>query len=173
MPNAMAVSSKTKIVLTIFVLKNCVLPSKELSFVIKIILTMSHGQAALERGLNINNCALNINISLEGVIVKRLVKYHLLANNLRPRTIQITNSMVTTFKDACLKAFFCIAFKLLSLNIFFAFPFQNREARNIFSKSIGLLLCLCFVGTKFVKNRRGFCSVINHCKSFVPFAEGI
>ena len=124
MPNAMAVSSKTKIVLTIFVLKNCVLPSKELSFVIKIILTMSHGQAALERGLNINNCALNINISLEGVIVKRLVKYHLLANNLRPRTIQITNSMVTTFKDACLKAFFCIAFKLLSLNIFLPFLFK-------------------------------------------------
>ena len=79
---------KIKIVLMIFILKNYVLLYKELSFVTKIILAMSHGQAAVERGFNINNSALKTNISSEGVIAKRLIKDHLLGNNLKPHTIQ-------------------------------------------------------------------------------------
>ena len=67
----------------------CVLRYKELSFVIKIILTMSHGQAAMEGGFNtslfnINNSTLKTNISPEGVIVKRLTNDHLLTSNLKP-----------------------------------------------------------------------------------------
>ena len=104
----------------------CALLSKELSFVIKIILTMSHGQAALERGLKINNSALNINISLERVIVKRLIKYHLLAKNLKPHTIQITNPMVRAFQDACLKAFFVLFLSCSALNlVFYCLPFSK------------------------------------------------
>ena len=57
---------------------------------------MSHGQAAVERGFNINNSDLKINVSPEGVIAKRLVEDHLLANNL-PHTIQITGSMLRVF----------------------------------------------------------------------------
>ena len=50
----------------------CVLRYKKLSFVIKIILTMSHGQAAVKGGfntslININNSTLKTNISPEGV----------------------------------------------------------------------------------------------------------
>ena len=109
-----------------YVKELCALLSKEVSFVIKIILTMSHGQAALERGLKINNSAQNINISLEGVIVKRLVKYHLLANNLKPHTIQITNPMVRAFQDACLKAFvvFFLSYSVLNL-VFYCLPFSK------------------------------------------------
>ena len=67
----------------------CVLWYKELSFVIKIILTMSHGQAAMEGGFNtslfnINNSTLKTNISPEGVIAKRLTNDHLLTSNLKP-----------------------------------------------------------------------------------------
>ena len=67
----------------------CVLRYKELSFVIKIILTMSHGQAAMEGGFNtslfnINNSTLKTNISPEGVIAKRLTNDHLLTSNLKP-----------------------------------------------------------------------------------------
>ena len=61
---------------------------------------MSHGQAAEERGFNINKSALKTNLSPEGVIAKRLVKDHLLANNLKRHTIQITNPMVRAFKGA-------------------------------------------------------------------------
>ena len=58
---------------------------------------MSHGQAAVEIGFNINNSDLKINVSPEGVIAKRLVEDHLLANNLKPHTIQITGSMLRVF----------------------------------------------------------------------------
>ena len=61
---------------------------------------MSHVQAAVERGFNINNSALKTNISREGVKAKRLVKDHLLANNLKPHTIQITNPIVRALKLA-------------------------------------------------------------------------
>ena len=70
-----------------YVKELCVLPYKELSFVIKIMLTMSLGQVAVERGFNINNSELKANISPEGITAKRLVKDHLLANNLKPHTI--------------------------------------------------------------------------------------
>ena len=61
---------------------------------------MSHGQVAVERGFNISNSALKTNISPEGVIAKRLVKDHLIANNLKPHSIQITNPMIRAFKGA-------------------------------------------------------------------------
>ena len=54
----------------------------------------------MERGFNINNSARERNISPEDVIAKKLVKDHLLANNLKPYTIQITNPMVRAFKGA-------------------------------------------------------------------------
>ena len=78
----------------------CVLRYKELSFVIKIILTRSHGQAAVERGFNINNSALKTNVSTS-VIAKRMVKDHLLADNVKPQAIQITNPMIRTLKGVC------------------------------------------------------------------------
>ena len=83
-----------------YVKEFCVLRYKELSFVIKIILTRSHGQAALERGFNINNSALKTNVSTS-VIAKRLVKGHLLADNVKPHAIQITNPMIRALKGVC------------------------------------------------------------------------
>ena len=135
----------------------CALPSKELSFVIKIIPTMSHGQAAMERGLKINNSALNINISLEGVIVKRLVKYHLLANNLKLHTIQITNPMVSI--SGCMpKSFFCIVFKLLSLKFSFLLPSLFKIERQRIS-SVNLLdyfYAYAFLVVNLLKTREIF-----------------
>ena len=84
----------------IYVKELCVLPYKQLSFVIEIILTISHGEAAVDRGFYINISALKTNISPECVIAKRLVKNHLLENNLKPHTIQITNATVRAFKGA-------------------------------------------------------------------------
>ena len=84
-----------------YVKELCVLLYKGLSFVFKIILTMSHGQGAVERGFNINNSALKTKMSPKCVIAKGLVKDHLLSNKLKLLTIQITNPMVRAFKGAC------------------------------------------------------------------------
>ena len=82
----------------IYVKELCVLPYKQLSFGIKIILTVSHGETAVDRGFYINISALKT--SPECVIAKRLVKNHLLENNLKAHTIQITNATVRAFKGA-------------------------------------------------------------------------
>ena len=45
--------------------------------------------------------------------------------------------------------------------VFFAFPFQNRGAKNMVNKSFGLHICLCFVEVcfYFVKKQGDFCRV--------------
>ena len=53
------------------------------SFVIKLFLTLSHGQASVERGFSNNKSILKTNMSAETVIPKRL------ANALKPHTIEI------------------------------------------------------------------------------------
>ena len=53
------------------------------SFVIKLFLTLSHGQASVERGFSNNKSILKTNMSAETVISKRL------ANALKPHTIEI------------------------------------------------------------------------------------
>ena len=69
----------------IFMLKNCVF-------------YRTNGETAVDRGFYINISALKT--SPECVIAKRLVKNHLLENNLKPHTIQITNATVRAFKGA-------------------------------------------------------------------------
>ena len=59
---------------------------------------MSLGLAAVERGFNISNSDLRTNVS-PGVIAKRLVEDHLLANNLKPHTIQIMGSLLKQFNS--------------------------------------------------------------------------
>ena len=56
---------------------------KELSFVLKLLLTISHGQASVERGFSYNNTVLKTNMSPETVIAKRIIKYHMLSRDLK------------------------------------------------------------------------------------------
>ena len=46
----------------------------ELSFVIRLILTLSHGQASVERGFSINNAILETSMFPETVVSKRVVR---------------------------------------------------------------------------------------------------
>ena len=66
---------------------------KELSFVLKLVLTMSHGQAAVERGFSHNNAILKVNMSPETIIAKRMIKDHMLSHNLKPHTLKIENPL--------------------------------------------------------------------------------
>ena len=69
------------------------------SFVIKLLLTLSHGQASVERGFS-NKSILKTNMSAETVISKQLVKDHMLANGLKPHTIEISKPMIKVCRNA-------------------------------------------------------------------------
>ena len=70
------------------------------SFVIKLLLTLSHGQASVERGFSNNKSILRTNMSAETVISKRLMKDHMLGNGLKPHTIEVSKPMSKAFRNA-------------------------------------------------------------------------
>ena len=72
---------------------------ENLSFLVKLILTLSHGQASIERGFSLNESICKKNMSSESLIAKRVVKDHMLAFDLKPHTIEITSSIVKAFKS--------------------------------------------------------------------------
>ena len=72
----------------------------QVSFVLRLLLTLSHGQAAIERGFSHNSFLLKTNMSPETVIAKRLIKDHMLSNDLKPHNIDISKSMVKAFRSA-------------------------------------------------------------------------
>ena len=73
---------------------------KELSFILKFLLTRSHGQAAVQRGFTHNNAILKTNMSHETVLSERMIKDHMLSFNLEPHAIEITNPFLVTFRSS-------------------------------------------------------------------------
>ena len=69
--------------------KNLMPGSTQLSFVIRFILTLGHGQACVERWSNLNNAVLKINMSPNTIIAKRIIKDPVLSSDLAPLTIII------------------------------------------------------------------------------------
>ena len=74
---------------------------KELPSLVKIILTLTHGQAAVERGLGINNSLSKVNISEQSLICKKIVRDHLISNQSKPHTVPITNQLLCSVALAC------------------------------------------------------------------------
>ena len=66
----------------------------------KLLLTMRHSQAAVERGFSHNNAILKINMSPETVVSKRMIKDHLLSVNMKPHTTEIRNPLIVAFKSS-------------------------------------------------------------------------
>ena len=67
---------------------------------LRLLLTLSHGQAKIERGFSHNSVLLKTNMSPETAIAKRLNKDHMLSNNLKPHNIDILKSKVKAFESA-------------------------------------------------------------------------
>ena len=65
---------------------------KELSFLVKIRLTLSHGQASAERSFSVNNTVINVNMSQDSIVAKKIIKYHVISNKLTPESVQITKN---------------------------------------------------------------------------------
>ena len=78
----------------------CISNYKELSFVVRLVLTLSHGQAAVERGFSINNTSVKTNMTPVSIISRRIIKDHLIANQLKPHTVHITASLIKSFRSA-------------------------------------------------------------------------
>ena len=76
---------------------------EELAEFLKIVLTLSHCQASVERGIRRNDTVVQANMSAESVISKHLIKDHMLFYKLKPYTIEITNRMIKAFKSSHLK----------------------------------------------------------------------
>ena len=64
----------------------CVQKYDDLSYVIRIILTLSHGQASVERGFSQNVTVLETNMTPHTIIAKRIVRDHMISKNLKPHT---------------------------------------------------------------------------------------
>ena len=69
------------------------------SSLLRLLLTLSHGQAAIEWGFSHNSFLLKANMSPKAVIAKLLIKDHMLSNDLKPHNIDISKSMVKAFKS--------------------------------------------------------------------------
>ena len=71
-----------------------------LAFVIKIILTLSHGQAAVERSFSINKSVVDVNMKEESIVARKTIKDHMLSNDIQPDTIEISNKMINFYRSA-------------------------------------------------------------------------
>ena len=61
----------------------------DLAMVMKIVFTLSHGQASVEHGFNDNNIVLKQNQKDDTIIARRFIKNYLSANNLLPKTCEV------------------------------------------------------------------------------------
>ena len=72
---------------------------KDLPFLLKIVLTLSRGQAAVERSFSLENALLNYNMSEDSIKAKKVVKDHM-PNDLEPHTIHISNQLIQSIATA-------------------------------------------------------------------------
>ena len=73
---------------------------KKLASVVALVLTLSHGQASVERGFNQNSNLIQVNMSPNTIISKWFIKDHMLANDLKSYTITSVSSIMKPFPSA-------------------------------------------------------------------------
>lgn len=76
---------------------------KKLSYIVRVIFVLSHGQASVERGFSVNDSVIDTNMSPESVIFQRLIWDHMISNDLKPATVRINKSLVLSVKSTNLK----------------------------------------------------------------------
>ena len=73
---------------------------KELSFLMKIILSLGHCQASVERSFSVNNTVINVNMSEDSIVAKKIIKDHMISNKLTPESVQINNKLLRSVSTA-------------------------------------------------------------------------
>ena len=71
---------------------------KILSSVSKLVLVLSHGQAAVERGLSVNNKVLNVNLHEISITSRKLIIDHMNSHSLLPQSFPITKSLLKSVR---------------------------------------------------------------------------
>ena len=66
----------------------------------KIILTLSNGRGSAERSFNVNNAVINVNISEDSIVAKKIIKDHMISNKLTPESVEITNKLLRSVSIA-------------------------------------------------------------------------
>ena len=74
-----------------------------MSFVLRLILTISHGQSAVERNSSLKNNLEQDNQSDVTIVARRICKDYLVANNVKPSDIVIDKNMILAVKSARMK----------------------------------------------------------------------
>ena len=73
------------------------------SYILKIILTLSHGQAVVERGYSLGKSSLQTNITEESIIAKKVIQDHLQSNKINISTYNVPNKLIFSCNSACSK----------------------------------------------------------------------
>ena len=66
------------------------------SLIVKLLCTISHGQASVERGFNDNHVVLKDNISAETVIARRFLKNYMRVNAVQPYDLQVSRDLLNS-----------------------------------------------------------------------------
>ena len=70
---------------------------KNLAFILKIVLTLSHGQAAVQRGFSVSKAALDVNMQENSLIARKLIRDHMSSSNLKPQCMEVPNPMIRAY----------------------------------------------------------------------------
>ena len=66
----------------------------------KIILTSSHGQPSAERSFSVSNTVINVKMSEDPIVAKKIMKDHMISNKLTIELVQITNKFLRSVSTA-------------------------------------------------------------------------
>ena len=73
---------------------------KTLSFAVRLVLTLSHGQASVERQFSVNNQVLDNNMQVMSIVVWKHLVNHMKVNQLTPHSIDISKYLLLFVKRA-------------------------------------------------------------------------
>ena len=73
---------------------------KTLSFAVRLVLTLSHGQASVERQFSVNNQVLDNNLQVMSIVVWKHLVNHMKVNQLTPHSIDISKYLLLFVKRA-------------------------------------------------------------------------
>lgn len=66
----------------------------ELSSILKLVFTLSHGQASVERGFSVNNIVLKTNMKPESITARKIIIDHMRSKELQPHTLPINRKLL-------------------------------------------------------------------------------
>ena len=85
--------------------------NKELAYIVKIMFTLSHGRDVVERGFTLGKSILNVDMSTESFVSKKIVRDHMISHSVKAHNFQISwqliiscNAAYSKYKDSLIAA---------------------------------------------------------------------